>query len=108
MAKLMRAWRCWRYWVLFLALAVGMVGFRLGWGWWVEKQLAARQAELHVLGEAADWREISYPAVKDEENAWPIWVKAINSVSSTVDCPRSTNVNYGDPPYPPGWFPVAA
>jgi len=74
----------------------------------VEKQLAAKQAGMHRRGEAADWREISYPAVKDEENAWPIWVKAINSVSSTVDCPRSTNVNYGDPPYPPGWFPVAA
>src|SRR6266581_7092430 len=109
MAKLMRAWR-WRGrgWAGLLVLVGMIIVFRLGWGWWVEKQLVAKQAGMHRHGEAADWREISYPAVKDEENAWPIWVKAINSVSSTVDCPRSTNVNYGDPPYPPAWFPVAA
>src|SRR5437667_11044139 len=110
MAKLMRAWRwCKRRSSAALLLLVGVIiVFRLGWGWWVEKQLAAKQAGMHRQGEAADWREISYPAVKDEENAWPIWVKGINSLSTTVDPPRSTNVDYGDPPYPTVWFPVAA
>ncbi len=110
MANLIRAWRWWRRrgWLTLLVLVGVMVIFRLGWGWWVERQINAKLAEIRGRGEAGEWREVAFPTVKDEENAWPIWVKALNALNPAVDPPKSSPFNFGDPPYPPAWFNVAA
>src|SRR2546421_11978034 len=108
MAKLTRAWGWWRGWVGLLLLVGVMVIFRLGWGWWVQKQLNSKLAELRGRGEAAALAEVSYPKVKDAENAWPIWIKALNALVPGVDPPKSTNLDYDYPPYPPAWMSYAA
>src|SRR5688572_1351452 len=109
MAKLTRAWRWWkeRGWVALLVLVAVMLIFRLGWGWLVQRQLGAKLAELRVRGEPVALADVSYPQLKDEENAWKYQLKAMNAVNGAVDSPRSSNMDYGDPPYPPGWMTMA-
>src|SRR5687767_7768019 len=106
MAKLMRAWRWWkgRGWVALLVLAAGMLVFRLGWGWVVQRQLGAKLAELRGRGEPVALQDVSYPPLKDGENAWKFQIKAIMALNPVVDCPRSSSMDYGDPPYPPAWM----
>src|SRR2546426_11556182 len=108
MAILTRTWRWKRGWVLLLLLAPGMVGFRLGWGWWVQKQLNSKLAELRERKEPVALKDISYPPLSDAENAWKIQLKATMAVNTSVDCPRSSNLEFSDPPYPPEWMNLAA
>jgi len=92
-----------------LLLLVGMIiVFRLGWGWWVEKQLNTKLMELRGRGEPGALKEIPYPPLKDAENAWKTWDKALSALNGTVDSPRSSFLEYGDPPYPPAWMNMAA
>src|SRR2546428_549286 len=101
MAKLMRAWRWWRgRGGLALLVLVGvMVIFRLGWGWWVHRQVEAKLAELRGRGEPVSVGEVSYPVVKDSENAWKSQLKAMNALNSAAYSPRSSNIEYDAPPY---------
>src|SRR4051812_18375912 len=107
MAKLMRAWRWWtaRGWAMLLLLAGGMIIFWLGGGWWGHKELEAKMGEVRGRGEPVAMRDVSYPPLKDAENAWKSQLKAINALSSAAYSPRSSNLDYDAPPYPAAWMP---
>src|SRR5689334_1621930 len=110
MAKLARAWR-WsrgRGWPALLVLVGAMLIFRLVWGWVVQKQVEGRLAQLRARGEPATMKEVPYPSLSDSDNAWKFQLKAINAINPAVDCPRSSNLEYSGPPYPPEWMKLAA
>src|SRR4051794_12802201 len=109
MAKLKRAWR-WckgRGWIALLVLAAAMIIFRLAWGRWVERQLAAKLADLRSRSEPVALTDVSYPPLSDANNAWKFQLKAIYALTS-VDSPRCSNLEFDAPPYPPAWFSMAA
>src|SRR3954466_361187 len=101
------AWR-WRGGVGVVLLVAAMVGFRLGGGGGGGGQISAKMAEVRGRGEPVELKDFSHPKVKQEENAWPIWIKAINAINPSVDPPRSSNLEFDAPPYPPAWMMMAA
>ena len=78
MAKLMRAWRWWkgRGWAVLLLLVGMIIVFRLGWGWWVGRELEGKLAEIRKRGEPVLVSDVHFQSVADSENAWLVQVQA--------------------------------
>jgi len=82
--------------------------FRLGWGWWADRQLAAKQDEVRRRGDPVALADVSYPLLNDADNAWKFQIKAMMALNPAVDSPRSTNLEYDGPPYSAQWMSIAA
>ena len=109
-ARLLRVWRWWRRHPLFalLLLLAVMLGVRLAWGWMAERDLTEQMGQMRSRGEPATLGEIRYSDVAANENAWAIQMQAADALVPNRDSPRSSSLEYGEPPYGPAWFALAA
>lgn len=94
---------------LVVALPLVMLGLRLGWGWYAERELAGQLAELRRRGVAVTVADLPpAPPLPDANNAWAIQVQAASAHAAGVDSPRNSSLSYPDyPPYPPAWTALA-
>lgn len=93
---------------VFLRAAAGMVLLvlvvRLAWGWYAGRLVAAQLEPIRQRGEPTTLAEMPWEDVPDAGNAWLIQQKAIDSVSTTVESPANSTLEYYDyPPFPKAW-----
>ena len=66
-------------------------------------------ADLHARGEPATPEDLRPPAVKPEDNAAVLYVRAAAAIDSNEAGPRSSAENFSESlPYPPTWHRLAA
>src|SRR5437867_125690 len=105
--------RIWRWcrrrggskWVVLILL---MLLLRLGWGWWVHRQVQGKLARLHEEGHPIALSELPITPVAEEENAWAWQERAAKIINDKVDSPRSSTLQYANyPPYSAEWMKLA-
>ncbi|MGA2496201.1 MAG: hypothetical protein ABSH20_00580 [Tepidisphaeraceae bacterium] len=95
----------WRALGVLLAL---MLGVRLAWGWYAGHRLAAALDEIRRRGEPASLADVVYPPLPDAQNAAAEHQRAAAALSTTVESPTNSNLDYFDYlPYPPKWTQLA-
>lgn len=89
-------------------LAALMLLLRLGWGWWVGRQVAGILAEIRGRGEPVEAADVVYPVVPDSENAFVLQDQAINALVGGIDSPSNSNLEYAQYlPFPAEWMKLA-
>src|SRR4051794_27358277 len=63
---------------------------RLVWGWQSGRQVAAAMEDLRRRGQPVAPDEFVEPALARDDNAWPLYVKAIVGLKPNVDSPRNS------------------
>src|SRR6476620_7520757 len=58
---------------------------RLVWGWQSGRQVAAAMEDLRRRGQPVAPDEFNEPTLGSDENAWPVYVKAIVGLKPNVD-----------------------
>jgi hypothetical protein len=83
--------------------------FRLAWGWYARRELAAALDDVRRRGQPTAPGDSAEEIVPDSENAWPFYAKAILALKPNVFSPRSSALNFPDyPPYGAPWDAAAA
>ena len=85
-----------------MLLVATALGLRLWWGWHVEKQLAAQQAEIRRRGEPLDVSEVRTDPVPGAQNVFVLVRKAARLDNGLS--PSNTQLEYpAYPPFGPAW-----
>src|SRR4051812_33943038 len=99
-------WRGWlKHRFFYLALFVAMLLLlRLGWGWYVHRQLERLFADIKSRGEFVAASDVTYVPVPDSDNVWKLQFRAASALAPGVDSPLESNLEYPNYlPFPAAW-----
>lgn len=98
--------RAWTFPILLLCLTVLL---RLVWGHITHRQVERAIDQIRLANQPTQASDFHHSNIPPEEDAWPIQLQAASGVSSVVDCPRNSNLDFPEyPPFNPAWHQAAA
>lgn len=90
-------------------LALLMLTLRVAWGWYVGRLVRTEIAKVRAGGEPLMVSDLSTRYVLPENDAWPVLVQAAATVSTKIDSPRNSSLDYPNyPPHSQKWMALAA
>src|SRR4051794_38390518 len=91
-----RFWWLKRLAVVYLLVAVALVGLRIWWGRLAQRRLDATIASIRAAGEPALAQDLNQAHIPDADNAAYYYRLAIAKLNPNVESPAASNLIYPD------------